>query len=72
VLQRVHGVPVRLSPIVASELLRGASGKAARLVERGASSLVPFEPASVARSIGWTFSCATKRGMGVVAFVSAA
>jgi len=46
VLERVQGGPVRLSPIVASELLRGASGKAARAIERLASSLVPIEPPS--------------------------
>lgn len=46
VLERVQGGPVRMSPIVASELLRGASGKAARVVERLASSLVSIEPPS--------------------------
>ena len=46
VIERVHGGPVRLSPVVASELLRGASGKAARSIERLISSLVPIEPPS--------------------------
>jgi predicted nucleic acid-binding protein len=46
VLERVQGGPVRLSPVVASELLRGASGKAARAVDQLASSLVAIEPPS--------------------------
>ncbi|MFI5308601.1 MAG: type II toxin-antitoxin system VapC family toxin [Polyangiales bacterium] len=46
VLARIHGGPVRLSPVVASELLRGASGKAVRTVERLVSSLTPIEPPS--------------------------
>jgi predicted nucleic acid-binding protein len=46
VLARIHGGPVRLSPIVASELLRGASTKAARAVERLVATLVPIEPPS--------------------------
>jgi predicted nucleic acid-binding protein len=47
VLDRVEGGPVRLSPVVASELLRGASTKAARRsLERLVSSLVPIEPPS--------------------------
>jgi predicted nucleic acid-binding protein len=47
VLQRVHGGPVRLSPIVASELLRGATRKrASRSVERLLSSLISIEPPS--------------------------
>jgi len=46
VLARIHGGPVRLSPIVASELLRGASTKAARAVERLVAALVPIEPPS--------------------------
>lgn len=46
VLERVQGGPIRLSPIVASELLRGASGKAARVIERLTSSLVAVEPPS--------------------------
>lgn len=46
VLEHVQGGPIRLSPVVASELLRGASGKAARAVEQLASSLVVIEPPS--------------------------
>ncbi len=46
VLDRVHGGPVRLSPIVASELLRGGSGKALRSVQRLVSALVTIEPPS--------------------------
>jgi predicted nucleic acid-binding protein len=46
VMQRIYSGPVRLSPIVASELLRGASGKAVRAVERLVSALVPIEPPS--------------------------
>ena len=46
VLARIHGGPVRLSPIVASELLRGASTRAARAVERLVAALVPIEPPS--------------------------
>jgi predicted nucleic acid-binding protein len=46
VLDRVHGGPIRLSPIVASELLRGASSKALRSVQRIVSSLVAIEPPS--------------------------
>jgi predicted nucleic acid-binding protein len=46
VLDRVHGGPVRLSPVVASELLRGASGKGVRAIERLVASLLPVEPPS--------------------------
>ena len=46
VLARIHGGPVRLSPIVASELLRGASTKAARAIERLVAALAPIEPPS--------------------------
>lgn len=46
IMDRVQGGPVRLSPIVSSELLRGASGRAARVVERLIASLVPIEPPS--------------------------
>ena len=46
VLARIHGGPVRLSPVVASELLRGSSTKAARAVERLVAALVPIEPPS--------------------------
>lgn len=40
------GGPVRLSPIVASELLRGATGEAASRVEELVTRLVPIEPPS--------------------------
>lgn len=46
VLARIHGGPVRISPIVASELLRGASPKAARTIDRLVAALVPIEPPS--------------------------
>lgn len=45
-LEEVEGGPIRMSPIVASELLRGARGTAARSVERLAASLRPIEPGS--------------------------
>jgi len=46
-LEQVQGGPVRLSPIVASELLRGASEKkASRAIERLVSSLCSIEPPS--------------------------
>jgi predicted nucleic acid-binding protein len=47
VLQLVGGGPIRLSPVVASELLRGArTRRAKRLVERLVRQLAPAEPAS--------------------------
>jgi predicted nucleic acid-binding protein len=47
VLSHVRGGPVRLSPIVAGELLRGASRtRAMRSVKRLVSSLVSIEPPS--------------------------
>jgi predicted nucleic acid-binding protein len=46
VLQEVGRGPVRLSPIVASELLRGSTGGARRSVERLVASLLPIEPPS--------------------------
>ena len=39
-------VPVRLSPVVASELLRGVSGRGQRKVEQLVRQLVPMEPSS--------------------------
>jgi predicted nucleic acid-binding protein len=36
--------PVRLSPVVASELLRGSKGRARRAVEKLVARLVPIEP----------------------------
>jgi predicted nucleic acid-binding protein len=46
VLARAEGGPVRLSPVVAGELLRGATGKGRRAVEKLVSALVPIEPPS--------------------------
>ena len=39
-------VPVRLSPVVASELLRGVPGRGQRKVEQLARQLVPVQPSS--------------------------
>jgi predicted nucleic acid-binding protein len=44
VLERAPVGPIRLSPVVASELLRGARGRAAAAVDRLIESLVPIEP----------------------------
>jgi predicted nucleic acid-binding protein len=44
VLSLVKGGPVRLSPVVASELLRGSSGAGARAVEKLVQNLLPIEP----------------------------
>lgn len=46
ILKEISGSPVRLSPIVASELLRGVSGQGRRRVERLISQLIPLEPPS--------------------------
>lgn len=46
VLEAVGRVAVRLSPVVASELLRGTSGRAARSVTQLVDRLVPLEPPS--------------------------
>ena len=46
VLQAIGHPPVRLSPVVASELLRGVSGRGARSVVRLVRGLVPLEPPS--------------------------
>lgn len=46
VVQEVGNFPVRLSPVVASELLRGVSGHGRRKVEKLVSQLVPLEPPS--------------------------
>ena len=46
VLQAIGTLPVRLSPVVASELLRGVSGRGARSVMRLVRGLVPLEPPS--------------------------
>lgn len=45
-LHEIGNLPVRLSPVVASELLRGASGQARRSVEKLISQLLPLEPPS--------------------------
>src|SRR5205085_4821593 len=46
VLALVEGGPVRLSPVVAHELLRGARGHAVRAVSRLVAELVRLEPPS--------------------------
>ena len=46
VLQAIGSPAVRLSPVVASELLRGVSGPGARSVMRLIRGLVPLEPPS--------------------------
>jgi predicted nucleic acid-binding protein len=46
VLRQVGRCPLRLSPVVASELLRGVSGPGRRSVERLMRQLVPVEPPS--------------------------
>ena len=45
-IRAAGGGPVRLSPVVASELLRGASGSALLRVEELVKRLVPLEPPS--------------------------
>ena len=46
ILQEIGNLPVRLSPVVASELLRGVSGQAGRSVEKLIDQLIPLEPSS--------------------------
>ncbi len=46
ILGAVGNPPVRLSPVVASELLRGVSGRGIRSVMRLVRALVPLEPPS--------------------------
>jgi len=46
VLQAVDNPPVRLSLVVASELLRGVSGRGRRTVMRVVRGLAPLEPPS--------------------------
>jgi predicted nucleic acid-binding protein len=46
VLRQIGNLPVRLSPVVASELLRGVSGRSARSVNKLVRRLVPLEPPS--------------------------
>jgi predicted nucleic acid-binding protein len=45
-LQEIGSFPVRLSPVVASELLRGVSGQGRRRVEKLVSRLLPLDPPS--------------------------
>lgn len=45
-LQAVGGGPIRLSPVVASELLRGATGRAVSHLETLVEHLRPIEPPS--------------------------
>jgi len=46
VLERAAIGPVRLSPVVASELLRGARGRALRAIEDLVARMTPIEPPS--------------------------
>jgi predicted nucleic acid-binding protein len=46
ILQEIGSLPVRLSPVVASELLRGVSGHAGRSVEKLIAQMLPLEPPS--------------------------
>jgi predicted nucleic acid-binding protein len=46
VVQQASGMPVRLSPVVASELLRVVSTRPRSVVERLIRQLVPIEPPS--------------------------
>ena len=46
ILQEVGNLPVRLSPVVASELLRGAARQARSPIERLILQLIPLEPPS--------------------------
>jgi len=45
-LRATGGGPIRLSPVVASELLRGATGRATTRVEDLVKRLLPIEPPS--------------------------
>lgn len=49
-LRLVGDAPVRLCPVVASELLRGSTGWARASVERLVSQLLPLEPPSWRRA----------------------
>ena len=46
VVQKMGSVPVRLSPVVASELLRVVSKRPRSIIERLVRQLVPIEPPS--------------------------
>jgi len=45
-VQEIGSLPVRLSPVVASELLRGVSGQTQRSVNKLVGQLLPLEPPS--------------------------
>lgn len=49
-LREVEDLPVRLSPVVASELLRGVSERGRRVVDKLIDQLLPLEPPSWRRS----------------------
>jgi predicted nucleic acid-binding protein len=46
ILQEIGTLPIRLSPVVASELLQGISGQGRGIVERLVNQLNPIEPPS--------------------------
>jgi len=46
VVQNMGSVPVRLSPVAASELLRGVSKRPRSIIERLVRQLMPIEPPS--------------------------
>ena len=46
IVEEIGNLPIRLSPVVASELLRGVSGQAQRSVETLIGQLLPLEPPS--------------------------
>jgi len=46
VIQDIGSISVRISPIVASELLRSASGKAQHSIEKLIAQLLPLDPPS--------------------------
>ena len=46
IVEEIGSMPVRLSPVVASELLRGVSGQAQRSVEKLINQLLSLEPPS--------------------------
>lgn len=45
-LQEINFLPVRLSPVVASELLRGVTDTGRRKIERLVRQLLPLDPPS--------------------------
>ena len=46
ILEEIGSLPVRLSPVVASELLRGVSGQGQRSIEKLIRQPLPLEPPS--------------------------